>query len=89
MRPAMIATWALGIVLLAIPGIVDWTGDIWLYCKLVLVVLLTGAHMAFARYAKAFAADRNSRPEKFFRLVNEVPTVIMIGIVILVTVKPF
>jgi len=89
MRPAMIATWALGILLMAIPGLVDWCGEFWIYAKLLLVILLTGAHMVFAGYAKSFAEDRNDKPEKFFRLVNEVPTVIMIAIVILVTVKPF
>ena len=89
MRPAMIGTWALGLFLAAIPGVIDWTGDWWFYGKLVLVIVLTAAHMAFSGYARAFAADRNERPEKYFRLINEVPTVLMIGIVILVIVRPF
>lgn len=89
MRPAMIATWALGTLLMAIPGLVNWGGDFWIYAKLLLVILLTATHMAFAGYAKSFAEDRNDKPEKFFRLVNELPTVIMIAIVILVIVKPF
>ena len=89
MRPAMLLSWALGILLISIPGFIDWSGDFWIYAKLALVVGLTATHMVFAGYARAFAEDRNARPEKFFRLVNEVPTVLMIGIVILVTVKPF
>lgn len=89
MRPAMIASWALGLLLISIPGVIDWSGDFWIYGKLLLVIALTWAHMAFSGYARAFAADQNERPEKFFRIVNEVPTVIMIGIVILVIVRPF
>jgi len=89
MRPAMIASWALGLFLLSIPGLVDWTGEFWIYGKLALVVGLTGVHVAFARYARAFSEDRNEKPERFFRIINELPTVIMIGVVVLVTVKPF
>jgi putative membrane protein len=54
-----------------------------------LVVLLSGVHGFFSRCVKDFAADRNARSQKFYRLINEVPTVLMIGIVILVVVKPF
>ncbi len=61
----------------------------WLHGKLLLVVLLSGVHGFFARCVKAFAADRNSYSQKFYRIINEVPTVLMIGIVILVIVKPF
>lgn len=89
MGPAMMASWALGILLIAIPGFIDWSSDFWLYGKLALVVGLTVTHMKLASFAKAFAVDGNEKSEKFFRVFNEVPTVIMIGIVILVTVKPF
>ncbi len=89
MRPAMIASWALGIILLVIIGQPDWSYELWVYGKLLLVVALTGAHIKLAGHAKMFAQDRNSKSEKYFRVINEVPTVIMIGIVILVTVKPF
>ena len=89
MRPAMIASWALGIFLLSIPGVVDWSSDFWVYGKLALVVALTVVHTTFAGYARAFAEDRNEKPERFFRVINELPTVIMIAVVILVTVKPF
>jgi putative membrane protein len=54
-----------------------------------LVLLLSGVHGYFSRCVKDFAADRNIRSEKFYRFINEVPTILMIGIVILVIVKPF
>jgi putative membrane protein len=53
------------------------------------VVGLTGVHMMMARWRRAFAEDRNQRPQRFFRIMNEVPTLLMIGIVIFVVVKPF
>ena len=61
----------------------------WMLAKFALVVLLSGYHHALARWRKDFAADRNIHPERFYRIANEVPTVLMIGIVILVIVKPF
>jgi Uncharacterised protein family (UPF0093) len=57
--------------------------------SLLLVLLLSGVHGFFVRYVKDFAADRNTRIQRFYRFINEVPTVLMIGIVILVIVKPF
>lgn len=89
MRPAMIATWGLGIILAAIPGVVSWSSDWWFYAKVLLVVALTGFHERLAKHVKAFASDNNSHSEKYFRLINEVPTVLMIVIVVLVVVKPF
>lgn len=89
MRPAMIATWGLGIVLAAMPGIVAWSSDVWIYVKLAGVVVLTIVHMVLARHARDFAAGRNVRSERYFRLLNEVPTAAMIVIVIMVVVKPF
>jgi putative membrane protein len=86
MNPAMIGTWAFGLWLLYLSEI--WT-DIWMMAKLVLVLILTTAHHAFALWRKDFEADRNVRPARFYRIANEVPTVLMIGIVILVIVQPF
>jgi putative membrane protein len=88
MNPAMGAAYLFGALLAATPGIVDWRSG-WIWGKLVLVVLLTVAHHSFAAWRKDFAADRNARPARFYRLVNEVPTVLMIGIVLLVVLKPF
>ena len=86
MTPAMIAAWTLGLILAWQGG--WWTAG-WLHGKLVLVLVLSGLHGAFARWTKDFAADRNARPARFYRIANEAPTLLMIGIVILAIVKPF
>lgn len=88
MTPAMIATYLFGILLALTPGIVDWHRG-WIYAKLALVAALTGMHFAAARWRRDFAADRNRHDARFYRAMNEVPTLILIGIVILVVVKPF
>jgi putative membrane protein len=84
-NPAMIVTWLAGLYL-AWAG--HWLLAGWFHAKLVLVLLLSGAHGLFSRWVKDFALDRNTRSQKFYRIINEVPTVLMIGIVILVIVKP-
>jgi len=88
MNPAMIAVFVLGALLALTPGVVDWASG-WIYAKLVLVAGLAALHHAMARWRKDFADDRNTRPARFYRMVNEVPTVLMVAIVILVIVKPF
>lgn len=88
MNPAMVAVYLFGILLALTPGIVDWQSG-WIYAKLVLVVALTLYHHALARWRKEFERDRNMKPQRFYRMINEVPTLILIGIVILVVVKPF
>jgi putative membrane protein len=86
MNPAMIATWVLGLALVWQGG---WLTSGWLHAKLALVLGLSAVHGMLAKQVKVFAADRNARPARYFRILNEVPTVLMIGIVILVIVKPF
>lgn len=85
-NPAMTLAWALGLWL-------AWTGGFfasgWFHAKLLLVVVLSGLHGLFSRSVRDFAADRNRRSQKFYRIINEVPAILMIGIVILVIVKPF
>jgi putative membrane protein len=88
MNPAMVAVFVFGTLLALTPGYVDWASG-WIYAKLVLVAGLAMLHHAMARWRKAFAEDRNTRPARFYRMVNEVPTLLMIAIVILVIVKPF
>jgi putative membrane protein len=88
MTPAMIATWVFGILLVLTPGIISWTEG-WWYVKLISVILLTGFHGAMSKWRKDFLNDRNRRPERFYRIANEVPTVLMFVIVIMVVVKPF
>ena len=91
MRPAMITSLAFGLAMVAIPGSPAYlpTAGYWLWLKLVLVVGLLGAHHAMLGWKRDFALDRNQRPQRFFRFMNEVPTLLMVGIVISVIVKPF
>lgn len=86
MNPAMIASWGFGMWLYVSLG--AWTAG-WAHAKLSFVVLLTVAHMVMGKWRRDFESDKNVRPEGFFRIANEVPTVLMIGIVIFVIVKPF
>ncbi|MDX2308058.1 MAG: protoporphyrinogen oxidase HemJ [Hyphomicrobium sp.] len=86
MTPAMAIAWVLGLWL-AWQGGFFWSG--WFLAKLVLVLALSGAHEYLAASVRRFAADRNDKPSRHWRIVNEVPTVLMILIVILVIVKPF
>ena len=88
MNPAMIAVYVFGIALASTPGIVDWRQG-WIYAKLALVAALTVFHHLLGLWRNDFAADRNRRPARFYRMVNELPTLALIGIVILVVMKPF
>ena len=86
--PAMIATYLFGIALAGTPGIVAWT-EAWIWLKLALVAGMTLFHFLLGAWRKQFAADANRRTARFYRMVNELPTLLLIGIVILVVVKPF
>lgn len=85
--PAMIATWIFGLWMIHL-GLVDW-GSIWPWAKAVFVLALSGYHGLLGKHLKAFARDANDKPQKYFRLINEIPTVLMAGIVIMVIVRPF
>lgn len=87
MNPAMIAAYVFGITMIVLTP--EWMKQGWLHAKLLFVLLLTVSHMMMARWRRDFAEDRNTRPQRFFRIANEVPTLLMIGIVIFVIVKPF
>lgn len=84
--PAMIVTWLAGLWLVYETG--AWRSG-WMHAKFVLVLALSAAHGMQAKWVREFAADANQRPERFYRIANEVPTLLMIGIVILAVVKPF
>jgi putative membrane protein len=88
-NPAMAAAWILGMILVFWYGVIDWSADFWFHAKLTLVILLSGFHGALSRWQKDFQADRNTRSQRFYRIANEVPTVIMIIVVLLVVVRPF
>ncbi len=86
MTPAMGMVWLTGVTL------AYWMGafaDGWLHAKVALVLLLSGFQGALSRWTKDFAADRNTRSAKFYRIANEVPTVFLVAIVLLVVLKPF
>ena len=85
-NPAMIATWVFGIWLVWQGG---WLSASWLHAKLALVIVMSGVHGMLSRYRRDFAADQNRHSERFYRIINEVPTLLMIGIVLLVVIKPF
>lgn len=86
MTPAMIASWIFGLWL---AYITESFAEAWFHGKILLVILLSAVHMAMARWRKEFERDNSRRSTKFFRIANEVPTLLMIGIVVLVIVKPF
>jgi putative membrane protein len=85
-NPSMVATWVLGLWL-------AWNSGAfaagWLHAKLVLVLAMSGLHGVLARCVRDFAGDRNRRSQRFYRIVNEVPALLLAGIIILVVVKPF
>jgi protoporphyrinogen IX oxidase len=87
MLPTMVLSWALGLALI-------WVTDafasmsLWLVVKLIGVVAMTGFHFWLARFVGAFADDERPRDERFFRIINEIPTVLLIVIVIMAVVKP-
>lgn len=86
MNPAMIASWLFGGYLISAAGVM---AEGWFHVKLLCVVLMTVAHMMLARYRRAFEADANTKSQKFYRIFNEVPTVLMIVIVFMVIARPF
>jgi putative membrane protein len=86
MTPAMVAVWFFGIILATSAGF--WSAR-WLMAKLVFVILMTVFHVWLGRRLREFAEDRNTRPSRTYRIVNELPTLLVIVIVVLVIVKPF
>ncbi|QUS37594.1 protoporphyrinogen oxidase HemJ [Tardiphaga alba] len=85
-NPAMMVTWILGLYLAWSGG---WFTSGWFHAKLFLVLVMSGVHGFLTSRVRDFALDRNTRSAKFYKILNEVPTVLMILIVILVVVKPF
>jgi putative membrane protein len=86
MTPAMIASWFLGVVLV-LQG--QWLAAAWFHVKFALVLAMTVLHGFFARWVNDFALERNNRSPRFYRIVNEIPTVLLILIVVLAVLKPF
>jgi putative membrane protein len=88
MLPAALTTYAFGLLLAGIPGVVDWHRG-WIWAKLGLVLLLTVFHLLLEHWRRDFAERRYSHSPRFYRIANELPTLAMIAIVLLVVVKPF
>jgi putative membrane protein len=84
--PAMIVTWLAGLYLLYEGG---WIVSGWMHAKLALVLVMSGFHGALSKWVRAFAQDQRAHSGRFYRMANEVPTVLMIGSVLLVVLKPF
>lgn len=87
-NPAMIATFMFGIILVMTPGVIDWSAG-WWHVKLLCLFLLMGFHGAMSKWRREFMEDRNAKSQKFYRIANEVPTVLLVVIVIMVIVRPF
>jgi putative membrane protein len=86
-NPAMISTWTFGIILVLTPGTIDWSAG-WWHVKLTCVLLMSALHGAYSRWRKDFLHDRNRRSQRFYRIANEIPTVLMVIIVIMIIVRP-
>jgi putative membrane protein len=84
-NPAMIATWIFGILLVLTPGAVNWHAA-WWWTKLIAVVLMSGFHGACSKWRRNFLNDANTKPEKFYRIANEVPTILFVIIVLVVVI---
>lgn len=87
MNPAMIASYVFGVWMLILTP--EWLSQPWMHAKLTAIVGMTAMHMLMSRWRRGFAEDRNARSHRFYRAMNEIPTALMVAIVILVIVKPF
>ena len=87
MRPAMILTWLFGVILIYLNGFESFT-HLWLQAKLILVVILTAYHEYLGKYLRLLKEGNNKKSAKFFRIINEIPTILLILIVFIVVFKP-
>ncbi len=85
--PAMLAALVFGVLLVLTPGAIDWSAA-WWWTKLAGVVLLFGFHGACSAWRRAFLEDRNTKPQRFYRIANEVPTLLMIVVVVMAVAQP-
>ena len=88
MTPAMLTTWGFGLSLAVIPGVLDWS-DIWPWVKLMSIIAMTWFHFWLAKRQRDFELGDNQLTGKIYRIMNEVPTVLLLVIVIMVVVRPF
>jgi putative membrane protein len=86
-NPAMIATWIFGALLVLTPGIIDWSAP-WWWVKLLAVLAMSGFHGAMSKWKRLFMEDRNTKSHRFYRIANEIPTLLLVVIVVMVVVRP-
>ncbi|MBL1240426.1 MAG: protoporphyrinogen oxidase HemJ [OCS116 cluster bacterium] len=89
MNPAMILAWVCGLLLALIPGLIDFKTDIWFHIKFLSVIIMTICHIYLGIERKKFISGEGIKTHKFYRLINEIPTILMIVIVVMVIVRPF
>lgn len=89
MTPSMAASWVFGLILVFVFDAVDWETDRWFYVKFLFVVGLSAFHEFLGKLRQQFSENNNRHDPRFYRLINEIPTALMVGIVILVIVRPF
>ncbi len=89
MNPAMIVAWVCAVLLILIPGVIDFKTDIWFHIKLLAVVIMTVFHIYLGIERKKFIDGNGIKGQKFYRYINEIPTILMIIIVIMVIARPF
>ncbi|MCV6825613.1 MULTISPECIES: protoporphyrinogen oxidase HemJ [Halocynthiibacter] len=87
-NPAMNAAWLFGILLVLTPGVIDWSA-VWPYTKFASVLALSGVHGMLSRYRKAFERGENEKSGRYYRMLNEVPTVLLVIIVVSIIARPF
>lgn len=87
MMPAMLLTWLFGVLLIHSLGFAVFT-ELWMQIKIFLVVILTYYHFTLGKYLSSFAIDKNQKTSKFFRIFNEIPTIILIAVIFVVIFKP-
>ena len=86
-NPAMIATWVIGLLMLVAQPV--WLSQGWMHVKLTALVALSVFHMMLARWCRQFANDQNQRSQRFYRMANEIPTLLLIAVILMAVLKPF
>lgn len=84
----MHSTWFFGLLMVLTPGVIDWSSG-WVHLKAACVILMTIIHAIFGLWVKKFRQDQQRRPQRHYRIANEIPTLLMIVIVFMVVAKPF
>ena len=87
MMPAMLLSWIFGLALIHSIGFSSFS-ELWMQIKIILAVILTFYHFSLGKYLNDFALDSNQKTSKFFRIYNEIPTIILVVVIFIVIFKP-